>query len=235
MRRRLQITPIAIGLAVLFALFLAANSNAQKRGPIGEILDRMDKHSKALTSVQAEVTMVKFDATLKVSDIYVGTTSYVPETKKRKISARIDWAKPVVEQMSVDGDKYELYRPKLNQVISGSVRQVAGKQGIGNTLGFMNMSKKQLKLTYGQPVVLGEEQIRDGVKTWHLLLTPLKATSYKSAELWVDTDGMPRQARINQHNNDSTTILLSNVRKNGILKKEIFTLNIPRSAKRVRA
>ena len=49
--------------------------------------------------------------------------------------------------------------------------------------------------------------------------------AYKLADLWIDADGMPRQAVITEQNNDSTGILLSNIEKNTISNMEAFNLN----------
>ena len=77
----------------------------------------------------------------------------------------------------------------------------------------MSMSKDQLNASY-DVVYIGEEQLSGGTLAWHLQLTPKAATSYKTAEIWVDGDGMPRQAKINEQNNDSTTVLLANIQRN---------------------
>ena len=55
------------------------------------------------------------------------------------------------------------------------------------------------------------------------------------AELWVDGNGMPRQAKIIEQNNDTTAILLTNIQKNVTLKGEIFKLKYPSSVKKIRA
>jgi len=98
----------------------------------------------------------------------------------------------------------------------------------------MNMSREQLKANYDVQY-LGEEKIKDGSSTWRLQLTPKSQTSYKLAELWVDANGTPRQAKITEHNSDSTTVILENIRKNETLKAEIFKLVYPSNAKKIRA
>ncbi len=55
------------------------------------------------------------------------------------------------------------------------------------------------------------------------------------ADLWVDGDGIPRQARITENNNDTTTVLLSDIRRNETLKAEIFKLKYPSTAKKIKA
>ena len=234
MSRFLRFGKVTIGLALFFGVFAAANSNAQ--GPLGEILKRMDDHNKNLTSLKADLTMVKTNTQLNVSDTTIGSTQYLPKQKATKglMYVRIDWTKPVAEQISVIGDNYELYRPRLNQVIVGKTNSSKNNASVGGALGFMSMSKDQLKTNY-DVVYIGEEQINGGIKTWHLQLTPKTATSYKLAELWVDPDGMPRQAKITERNNDTTTVLLSNVRKNEKVDAKLFKLDYPGSAKKIKA
>jgi len=178
--------------------------------------------------------MVKFNPQLNVSDVSQGSTSYLPKSGKRVMYVRIDWTKPVEEQISLIGDDYELYRPRLGQVIQGKSSKAKNSASVGGALGFMNMSKAQLNANYDVSYI-GQEQISGGVTTWHLQLNPKTATSYKTAELWVDGDGMPRQAKIAEQNNDTTTVLLTNIRKNVTLKGEIFKLKYPGTVKKIRA
>lgn len=232
MSRVLRYGLLVIWLGLLFSSVSVAEAKAQN--VLGEILRRMDLYNKTLQSLRADVTMVKHNPQLNVSDTYIGSTSYLPKTAKRGMYVRIDWTKPMEEQISVIGDDYELYRKRLNQVITGKVGKAKNNASIGGALSFMNMSKDQLKANYNVQYI-GEEQIKGGRVTWHLLLTPKTATSYKTAELWVDSDGMPRQAKVTENNNDSTTVLLSNDEKNPTLNGKIFKLQYPSSVKKIRA
>ncbi len=223
---------LAICLGFIFSSISVGEANAQNI--LGEILRRMDTYNKSLQSLKADVTMAKHNPQLGTTDTSVGTTSYLPKTSKRGLYARIDWTKPVEEQISVIGDSYELYRPRLNQVIYGKTQKAQGSPKAGNLLSFMNMSKEQLKENY-DVVYIGEEQVQGGIKTWHIQLTPKIKTSYKLADMWIDSDGTPRQAKITEHNSDTTTLLISNIQKNVTLSASIFKLNYPKSVKRVAA
>lgn len=209
-------------------------AEAQGQSILGEILRRMDSHNRSLQSLRSDVTMVKHNSQLNVADTMTGTTSYLPKTAKRGMYVRIDWIKPVEEQISVIGDDYELYRPRLNQVIVGKVQKAKNNASVGGALAFMSMTRDQLRANY-EVRYIGEEQIRGGVLTWRLEMTPKTETSYKMAELWVDGDGMPRQAKITEHNNDTTTVLLTNIQKNVTLKADIFKLRYPSNVKKIRA
>jgi len=94
------------------------------------------------------------------------------------------------------------------------------------------MSRQQLTATYLVDFV-GKETVA-GSTTWHLLLTPRAKASYKSADLWVDANGMPIQARITAPNDDSTTILLTNLQKNVTVNKADFKLQVPPGIKPIR-
>jgi outer membrane lipoprotein-sorting protein len=209
-------------------------AEVQGQSILGEILRRMDSHNRSLQSLRSDVTMVKHNSQLNVADTMTGTTSYLPKTAKRGMYVRIDWIKPVEEQISVIGDDYELYRPRLNQVIVGKVQKARNNASVGGALAFMSMTRDQLRANY-EVRYIGEEQIRGGVLTWRLEMTPKTETSYKLAELWVDGDGMPRQAKITEHNNDTTTVLLTNIQKNVTLKAEIFRLKYPSNVRKIRA
>ncbi len=99
-------------------------------------------------------------------------------------------------------------------------------------MAFINMSKEQLKTNYTIKY-LGQENVSGGTPTWHLELMPKAATSYKSAELWVDGNGMPIQAKVIENNKDSTTIFLSSLQKNVALKTDVFVIKLPKDTKKI--
>ncbi|MEO7657988.1 MAG: outer-membrane lipoprotein carrier protein LolA [Pyrinomonadaceae bacterium] len=223
MNKVLRFNFLVIGLVIL----MSSVTGVKAQNVLGEVLRRMDLNNSSLQSLQSNVTMVKHNPQLNVSDTYNGSTKYLPKTAKRVRYIRLDWAKPTVEQVSVIGDKYELYKPSINQVYTGQVGKAQNSAGAGNVLGFMNMSKDELKENYSITFI-AEEKIKGDIKTAHLLLTPKSQTSYKSAEIWVDVDGMPRQVKITEQNNDTTTVLLDNIVKNGTVKADDFLLKYDR-------
>jgi outer membrane lipoprotein-sorting protein len=222
----------AIGAAVCFIMFSSASARAQD-DPITEVLNRMDKHYKGLSSLRSDVTMVKYNSQLGKGDTYTGNTSYLPKTAKRKMYIRVDWVTPNQESMIVIGDDYKLYRPNIKQAIVGNTSTARDTGKFGGALTFLSMSKEQLKANYTVRYA-GVEQLADGTATWHVALTPKAETSYKSADLWVDKDGMPRQALVTEGNDDSTTVLLKNIQKNVVIKTDVFNLALPEGTKIVK-
>ena len=196
---------------------------------IGEIERRMEAYNQNLQSLQAQVTMEKYDSTLKIADASSGSVSYIAKAKGHDRYARIDWTKPQQESLVVIGNDYELYRPRLNQVISGKTSGGEGKAG--NLLSFLTMSRAELKSNFDVSYI-GQEQISGGTDTWHLQLKPIKTADYKMADIWVDSDGTPRQARVLEKNNDTTTLMISGIKKNPTINGDAFKLNYPNNVVR---
>jgi outer membrane lipoprotein-sorting protein len=217
-----------LAVTIMFGAGLVSQASAQ-RGVLGEILHRMDEHNKSLVSLKADVKMDKLNAQLGETDTTSGTTSYLPKTAKRVMYVRINWTKPVEEQIVIIGDAYKLYRPRLKQLYVGKTSDVKGNKVPGNALAFMSMSQAQLRANY-EVNYIGEEST-GGTKTWHLELIPKTNTSYKSAELWVDGNGMPLQAKIIEKNADTTTVLLSNIQKNITIQPVEFVIDVPKGIK----
>ena len=227
MNRFLRIGVMAAGLVLVFNVLSVTETHAQ--AILNTVLKRMDTHYKALSSLKSDLKMVKLNAQINESDTNEGTLMLLPKTAKRSMYARIDWAKPVVENIAVIGDSYTLYRPRLNQVYKGKTTKTTNKVP-GGALAFLSMSKAQLLENYDVKYV-AQEKISGGIEAWHLQLTPLKATSYKMAEVWVDGDGMPQMAKVSENNGDNTTIQLSNISKNVTINGSDFVINYPKSIK----
>jgi len=207
-------------VALLFGVFSAASA----QGPLGKILNRMDEHYKGMTSLKSDITWVKLDAALDDSTTQIGSINLLPKTPKRVMYARVDWEKPV-ENMVVIGDTYLIYRPAVKAAYKGNASQARENSKAAGPLSFIGMSKEQLKANF-EIIALGDEKISGGVGTFHLQLTPKTATSYKIADVWVDGDGMIRQAKVTYKNNDTSTFLLTNIQKNTKIDAKVFKIDL---------
>jgi outer membrane lipoprotein-sorting protein len=220
MKKHFRIVFTAIALTFVFSAFAVTNTNAQ----INDILKRMDDHYKALTSLRTNIAYEKYDSVLKESDVRVGKAIYLPQ-KGNDALFRIDWTKPE-ESLAVVKKQYVIYRPRIGQCYTGSTDTVKNDSSkVNSPLAFINMSKAQLKANYDMKY-LGEETLSNGTKAWHLELTPKTAQKYKLAEIWVDGNGMPIQMKIIESNNDTTSVLLSNLEKNISLKGSDFMIDL---------
>ncbi len=221
---------------VFSALFVVSAVSANAQGPLGKILNRMDDHNRDLNFLKSNVTMVKVDAALGEANAETvkGSVHYIPKKGKTKMYARVDWVKPE-ENMIVVGDEYKIYRPTLKQGYQGKTTKAAkGNDRLAGPLGFLSMSREELKRNYDVKYG-GPATVSGGVETIHLLMTPKGANSYKLAELWVDGDGMPVQAKVTSNNGDTTTILLSNFTKNGNVDYGVFSLTFPAGTKVIKS
>ena len=214
-------------------IFAGTASNASAQGIINEILARMEAHNKSLTSLKANVTMVKENAQLGGAlETTEGSAIYLPVRGKDPL-VRIDWVSPK-ESLAVVNKQYVIFRPALSQAYTGNTDSAKGNAKAGGALAFMSMSRAQLKQNYAIKY-LGEATVKGGTNTWHLELTPNARTSYKSAEVWVDGNGMPIQSKVIEHNNDSTTVLLSNLQKNIRINTADFKVDLPKGTKIIKS
>ena len=215
-----------------FVIFSGAQI-ASAQGILNEILSRMDAHNKSLTSLRANATMVQVNSQLNVSDTTEGAVAYLPIRGKNP-AVRVDWTRPKKETLAAINKQYVMYRPELAQAYTGSTDNAKGNAKAGSALAFMSMSKAQLKQNYSMKY-LGEATLNNGVKTWHLELTPNARTTYRSAEVWVDGNGMPIQSKVTEHNGDSTTVLLSNLQKNVKIDAAAFKVDLPKGTKIIKS
>lgn len=222
----------AILFTAVCGVFLgsAAVNTASAQNKLQEIKKRMDDHNKALTTLRAKVTMVKTNAQLGGdSDTQIGTVIYA-KGKSREPLVRLDWEKPE-ESLAIKNGQYVMYRPKLKIAYTGSTKSAGGNAKAGSALAFMSMSKAELDANYTIRLLGENETLKSGVQTWHLELLPKTKSSYKSAEIWVDPDGMPHQTKIIEMNNDTTTVLLTNLEKNVKLDGSAFQIKVPDGTK----
>jgi len=229
MKSFLRLGFAAVTLTLFFGAFAAIETNAQNILP--EILKRMEAHRNSLTSLRTNVTMVKINDQLKEKDVTEGTASYLP-AKGRDALIRIDWTKPVEETLAVVNKKYVIFTPRRKSAIVGNASAAKGSGKANNLFAFINMSKDELKANFVIKY-LGQENISGGAQTWHLEMTPKNPASFKfkSADMWVDTDGMPRQIKITENNKDTTSLLLSNLQKNATIKASVFKVDLPKGTK----
>ena len=214
--------------ALFFSVFAISETKAQ--GQLNEILKRMETHRNQLSSLRAGVLMDKYNSQLGIHDMMKGDAAYLP-SNGRDATFRIDWVDPE-ETLSVVNKKYVIYRPRLKQAIVGNANKAKGSGKANNLFAFLNMSKTELKKNYSVKY-LGQEKLKGGTPTWHLEMTPNNKTQFKSAEMWIDGNGMPLQIKMTENNNDTTTILLSNLQKNVTLKASYFEVKLPKGTKEI--
>ena len=227
-----RLFPLGILLAVLASALVSSPkaANGQSAGLVSSVLNRMERNRQSLKSLKASLSMEKYNSQLGDKDQYVGTVLYVPASG-RNASVRIEWQRPRREILVVSNAQYTLFRPSLNQAMKGKTGSFKGGGGAGTVLDMMYMSKRQLEAKF-QPVQdVREETLWGGVSTIHLTLVPKGNASYKYAEIWVDSAGMPVQTKIVEKNDDATTMRLSAMERNLKINEGEFNLKLDSSVR----
>jgi len=219
---------VAAVLTLLIGIGGSASLYAQRK-PMDEALKRLDDSYKNLSTVRANVTMDKYTSQIGDHDVSEGAVMLLP-LKGRDPAFRVDWTKPANESLSVVDGQYTIWRAKMRQAIQGSVNKAKNSAQAGNAFAFMNMSKTQLKDNY-KPFYVGQESVKGGKPTWHIQLIPFKTADFQVADIWIDVDGMPVQTKVTKKNGDSTTILLTNIKKNVQIKTVDIKISLPKGIK----
>jgi len=228
-----RLVPLLIVLAVALSVSFQSPSNGQSAGLVSSVLNRMERNRQSLKSLKASLSMEKYNAQLRDAERFSGVVLYMPAAG-RDASVRIDWQSPQREILAVSNGKYQLFRPRLNQVWQGKSGSFKGKAGAGGVLDMMYMSKQQLEARF-QPVQdVREETLWGGISTIHLTLVPKGGASFKYAEIWVDSSGMPVQTKIVEKNDDATTMRLSSMERNLKISSDEFNLKLDSSVKVVK-
>jgi len=222
MKRLVTLVLSILLVAVAVTLGSAGESYGQSAGLVSSVLNRMERNRQSLKSLRAGISMEKYNSQLGVADKYNGTVAYLPATG-REASVRIEWNSPQHEILAVNNGKYILCRPRLNMCYVGSSSKT-DRTKAGGILEMMYMTKQQLEARF-QPVKdVREETLWGGISTIHLTLVPKSNGSFKYAEIWVDSAGMPVQTKIVEKNDDATTMRLTGMEKNAKISGDEFNL-----------
>lgn len=226
-----RLVPLSILLAVLVSAVVVSSprtTNAQGAGLVSSVLNRMERNRQSLKSLKAGLSMEKYNAQLRYSEKYNGWVLYVPSAG-RDASVRIEWQQPQHEILAVSNGKYTLFRPRLNQAYTGSSKSNRNKAG--GVLEMMYMTRQQLEARFQPLQEVREETLWGGVSTIHLKLVPKGNSSFKYAEIWVDSAGMPVQTKIVEKNDDATTMRLSGLERNLKISSDEFNLKLDSGVK----
>jgi outer membrane lipoprotein-sorting protein len=215
--------------AFIFVIFaFAVQTQAQV---VNEILNKVEAHRKALSTLRADITMGKYNPDLNEWTYSKGKVMLVAKTNTIKDALlKIDWKEPREEILSIVKGKYVAYTPGLKQAYTGEATANEAQKKGGNALSFLTMSKAELTANYTGKY-LGEEKLDGGVPTWHLTFVPKAASKYKSADIWVDGNGMILQVKIVPASGDETNVRLANLEKNISLNTSQFVVNLPKDTK----
>src|SRR6185503_6992983 len=227
-----RFSPLVLSAVIVLTAIVIATPNTakgQSAGLVSSVLNRLEKNRANLKSLRAGINMEKYNSQLGTKDTSTGVVLYLPGAG-RNASVRVEWKSPTQELISVQNGKYVLFRPRLSTVYIGSTSKGAPK-GTGGIMDMLYMSKQQLEAKFQPLQDVREETLWGGVSTIHLTLVPKGNASYKYAEIWVDSNGMPVQTKIVEKNGDATTMRLSGMERNAKISKDDFNLKLDSNVK----
>ncbi|MGE0131054.1 MAG: outer membrane lipoprotein carrier protein LolA [Blastocatellales bacterium] len=223
-------------IAGMLLLFTGADrrvdANAQPQLLTG-ILNKMEKANLDLKSLKAEMVLQKTNTQIGITDSEFGQLLYKPAAGRAKQKLRIDYTKPSRDIVSVDGDNFTFYQPRINQAFKGLASKLSkGKQG-----GFaqfiaigLNGSLKSASGRYSVSFI--KDEAVNGVMTSVLRLTPKSNDQFTSIDIWVNQQNwFPMQFRGTERNGDLTTVTLKNLQLNANVPDNAFAFNPPSGTK----
>lgn len=221
MIRSIRYSLTAIAAVIFFGSFGAGSADAQ--GILREVLNRMDKHYKALKSLESNVSRVQANPQIGTSEDSSGSIVLVPGTG-RDVALRLDWTRPRAETLSVASGKYQLYVPGIKRAYRGTTKSQQLNKSGGGVLKMMTMSEIELRANYNVKYI-GQVNL-GGSEVWHIQLDPKAREGFRQAELWVDSDGMPIQGRVTAHNNETDTFRFSDIKRNRKINASTFKVSV---------
>jgi outer membrane lipoprotein-sorting protein len=228
--------PLGLIAGLVLAAFIGvspATVNAQSAGLVSSVLNRLEKNRASLKSLRAGINMEKYNSQLGTKDTSTGVVLYIPGAG-RNASVRLEWKSPQHEVLAVKDGKYVLFRPRLGIAYTGKSSDRNGQKASG-IIDMMYMSKQQLEAKFQPLQDVREETLWGGVSTIHLTLVPKGNSSYKYAEVWIDSSGMPVQSKIVERNDDATTMRLVSIEKNPRISPDDIPVKLESNVKVVKS
>lgn len=233
MKRFVPLSLLVLALIGCGVFLPSGKANGQSAGLVSSVLNRMERNRQNLKSLRAGISMEKYNSQLRDSERSNGVIIYLP-TSGRDASVRIEWQSPQHEILSVSNGKYVLFRPRLKMAYVGSSKSPKVAKNAGGIMEMMYMSRQQLETRFQPLQDVREETLWGGISTIHITLVPKGNASYKYAEIWVDSSGMPVQTKIVEKNDDATTMRLTELEKNVKLSSDQFTVKLDSDTKVVK-
>src|SRR5262245_4082831 len=212
-----------------------ASANAQPQILTG-ILNKMEKANQDLKSLKAEMILQKTNNQIGVTDSEYGQLIYKPGTTKSKQKLRIDYTKPSKDILTVDGDNYTYYQPRITQAFKGLASKTSkGKQG-GLTQFITIALNGSLKSASGKyNINFVKDETVEGMMTSMLRLTPKSNDQFNSIDIWVSQQSwIPVRLSVTERNSDVTVVTFKNPQLNANVPNNAFALDLPGGTKIVK-
>jgi len=222
---------IIAGISLLISgagLRAGASAYAQPQLLTG-ILNKMRKANQDLKSLKAEIVQEKTNSQIGVTDTTLGQLIYKPGAGKSKQKLRIDYTKPSHDVLSVDGDSYIYYQPRIKQAIKGLASKVSkGKQdGLAQILAIVLSGSLESASGEYESNIVGDEMV-NGIKTSLLRAIPKSNKQFTRIDIWISQQTwIPVRFSATERNGDVTMFTFKDMQLNATLPNNAFNLDLP--------
>ncbi len=226
------------GLGAVLALLSAPSPRGHGAPDSGlavtPILERMTQAVRRMQTLRAALSQEKFYAQLGLKDPPEKGVLYMKRKSERNVSLRIEINVPEKRIITVKGDRFLLYQPRINQAIEGVIDRHSLRAAAG-FLAYLFNGLAQAAEDY-EIALVGQETI-EGRRLSHLVLTPKpnRRGLYRRVDLWVDHQlWLPTVQKIVEANRDETLLKLEDVRLNVSLPESLFEQKLPPGVQRIK-
>jgi outer membrane lipoprotein-sorting protein len=224
---------VIVGMLLLFmGADRRADANAQPQLLTG-ILNKMEKASQDLKSLKAEMVLQKTNTQIGVTDSEYAQLLYKPAIGRNKQKLRIDYTKPSKDIVSVDGDNFIFYQPRINQAFKGLASKLSkGKQGGLAQFIVIGLSGSLKSASGKYQISFVKDEMVNGSMASVLRLTPKSNDQFTSFDIWVNQQNwFPVRFSWTERNGDLTVVTLRNLQLNANVPDNAFAVNLPGGTK----
>jgi outer membrane lipoprotein-sorting protein len=197
-----------------------------------QILNQMHEKSKRLSTIQASIVQLK-RFQIGPRETYSGVLYFRHEgPNKDKIRITYKSGGEVTNDLLIDGDKITLYQPKIKQaIITSRARQAEQNPEydfLAAPYGSVSGLKSRYAITYlrDEPVGIFSTSV--------IQLTPVGKSSFTKVTFWVDqASWLPVQYKVDEQTGDTTTLTLSNVKRNDQVPADAFKIELPKGTNKI--
>jgi len=227
-----------VGVGTMLALLGFPSSRGRSAPDLGmsvtPILEQMAQAVRRMRTLRAALSQEKFYAQLGLKDPPEKGVLYMKRRGERDLSLRIEITVPEKRIITVTGNRFLLYQPRINQAIEGVIDRTSARAAAG-FLAYLFNGLTQAAEDY--EITLAGYETLQGRRVSHLVLTPRpnRRGVYRRVDLWVDHQlWLPTVQKIVEANRDETLLKLDEIQLNVNLPDGLFVQKLPPGVQRVR-
>jgi outer membrane lipoprotein-sorting protein len=220
-------------VAFLTAAVIGGASSAQRVEANGNpqiltgVLQKIEKAHLDLRSLKAAIVQQRINSQIGSKDTDYGVLLYKPPVGNTKGKLRIDYNKPDIRVVSLIGENFIFYQPRINQVVKVSI----AKASKGKTAGYtqiMGLDGSLRDLAKSYHIEYVKDESIQGQMTTQLHLVPKQNGQLASLDIWFSQQSwLPIQQKFIERNGDYSIVQLMNLEPNVKLNDDAFVVKYP--------